>query len=313
MTTVCFASLKGAPGVTTLATLVAGAWPLPHRAIVAEWDPSGGDLAARFQLSARCGWSSFAAACRRHDGAPPLLPHLQHLPGGQAVLVGPRSALSPESVPSLIDLAIESASSDEAWDLLVDLGRIMPDGRHAVWLDRADHVVIVAGTDAASVLHVHDQADLLLSRCVGRLGLVLIERKGYGNEEIEEFTGLPVMARVPHDPTAATALTGHPGPRRRLARSPLLASGGRLAVALAGDAGPPGALVTGHLGPTAIEPGAKPSTSGVGQARAWGRPGWLGKVRWFGGQTSSPAAVTEAISGRSDERSADVASEQAAR
>ena len=53
MTIVSFSSLKGAPGVTTLSRLVGATWPEGRKVMLLECDASGGDLAARFQLSAR--------------------------------------------------------------------------------------------------------------------------------------------------------------------------------------------------------------------------------------------------------------------
>jgi hypothetical protein len=286
MTTICFASIKGAPGVTTLATLVGATWPSHRRAVVAECDPSGGDLAVRFRLSAKCGWSSFAAASRRLDGPPPLLPHLQSLPGGLLTLIGPRSPLAPESMPKLIDLAIEAASRDDAWDLLVDLGRLPLDGPSLEWLARADAVVIVTGTDASSVLHVHDRADRLLSRCSGRLGLVLVEGVGYRGEEIEHFTGIPVMGQIPHDVRAAAALGGRPNHRRRLIKSSLLRSGQAIALDLGGE---PASVSERGVAPDESEqplPGRAPSSpSSIGgralvmlRRLAMGHPGLVRSV-----------------------------------
>ena len=89
MRVVTFVSVKGAPGVTTLACLVAATWPDHRRVAVVEADPFGGDLAARFRLSTTLGWSSYLTASRRSEGEVPLSPHLQALPGGLDVLVRP--------------------------------------------------------------------------------------------------------------------------------------------------------------------------------------------------------------------------------
>jgi hypothetical protein len=270
MTTVCFASVKGAPGVTTLTTLVGGAWPDHRGALVAECDPSGGDLAVRFQLSAKCGWASVATATRRLDGAPPLLPHLQSLPGGLLTMVGPRFPLASESMPRLIELALEAASRDGPWDVLVDLGRLGLDGLQLGWVDRSDAVLVVTATDAASVLHVHDRATSLLSRCGHRIGLVLVGSAGYGSQEIEEFTGIPVIAQLPFDAVAAAALAGHPINQRRMARSSLLGAGRQLALTLSGEA----EAAARDGGSESLQP--LPEGSGLPTERVGGRP--LGAV-----------------------------------
>ena len=104
MTIVTFASVKGAPGVTTLACLVGATWPEQRKVMVVECDPSGGDLAARFQLSSRDGWPSFNAAARRGGADIAIEPHLQQLPGGLDVLVGTRGLESDEATESMIAL-----------------------------------------------------------------------------------------------------------------------------------------------------------------------------------------------------------------
>ena len=48
MTVVAFGSVKGAPGVTTLACLVAAAWPPDRAVMVVECDASGGDWRRAF-------------------------------------------------------------------------------------------------------------------------------------------------------------------------------------------------------------------------------------------------------------------------
>ena len=45
MSLIVIGAAKGGPGVTTAAVALAAVWP--RRAIVAECDPSGGDLALR--------------------------------------------------------------------------------------------------------------------------------------------------------------------------------------------------------------------------------------------------------------------------
>jgi MinD-like ATPase involved in chromosome partitioning or flagellar assembly len=94
MSLFALASLKGAPGTTTLACLVAATWPLDRRVVVAECDPCGGDLAARFELSTAKGCLSLATAARRDWDSVEVDPHIQRLPGGLEVLVGGSGAQS---------------------------------------------------------------------------------------------------------------------------------------------------------------------------------------------------------------------------
>jgi hypothetical protein len=234
MTVVVFGSVKGAPGVTTLATLTAATWPARRRAMVVECDPSGGDLAARFGLSSRCGWSSFATASRRTGSAPEIAPHLQQLPGGLDVLVGGRNLEGGDSV-STTKALLSSAASDAGgpWDLLVDVGRVLPAATlRGSWWDHCDAATFVLRSDVASVLKVRDAASELLTRCQDRAGLVVISTGEYSSAEIERFTGIPVIGEIPHDPASAGVVAGGRGRARRLPRSPLVASAARLAATL---------------------------------------------------------------------------------
>ena len=90
MTIVTICSSKGSPGVTTLACAIAATWPQNRRILLAECDPSGGDIAARFGMSAKRGMTSLVLESRSSQGSalPNVERHLQRLPGGLEVLVG---------------------------------------------------------------------------------------------------------------------------------------------------------------------------------------------------------------------------------
>ncbi len=237
MTVVSFASVKGAPGVTTLSCLVAAAWPDDRRVLLVEGDPSGGDLAARFRLSVRRGWASFAASSRRLEGVEPIAAHLQQLPGGLEVLVSGRSGEPGGVCGDVVSLlASIGASVDGRRDVIADIGRLLPRERGAEqWLDRSTVVVVVVRRDAASVLHLRDRAAVLRSRCHGRIGLVVIGTGPYSGRAIEEFTGMPVLSELPDDPNAAEIASGRPGRGSRLSRSLLMISAHRLARILSSD------------------------------------------------------------------------------
>ncbi len=240
MTVIVFASAKGAPGVTTVASLVAATWPEDRKVILAECDPSGGDLAARFGLSSKCGWSSFATASRRAGPAAELGRHLQQLPGGLDVLIGGRSQDGSELVTTTALLSRAASDPGGPRDLFVDLGRLLPGGLGAEgWLDHSDAVAIVLRSDAASVLQVRERARTLLSRCEDRVGLVVVRTGEYPGSDIERFTGIPLIGEMPFDPAGAAVATGGQGSRRRLSRSLLVMSAFRLGETLRkGDSAP---------------------------------------------------------------------------
>lgn len=234
MTIVSICSLKGAPGVTTLSCLVAATWPAERRVVLVEGDPSGGDLAARFRLSSKRGWSSYAAASRRLEGIEPLAAHVQQLPGGQDVIVGTRfvdPAVDRRAISSI--LSKTDSGTDGNVDLIIDVGRLLP-GELGVdlWLERSAVVAIALRRDAASILHARDRVAVLRSHYRGRLGLVVVGPGPHPTREIERFTETPVLGEVPEEPQAARIAGGHPGGPSRLSRSPLVLSSRRLAETL---------------------------------------------------------------------------------
>lgn len=235
MTVVCFASLKGAPGVTTLTCLVGATWPGPRRVMVVECDPSGGDLAARFRLSSKRGWTTFGPAARRDPSLVQLGSHLQQLPGGLDVLVGTRGGDSSVVAGSVASLLLSAEdSSDGPWDVLIDLGRLITEDRSAaICLDLADRVVIGLRSDVASVTQVREKAPAALERWMDRAGLVVISSGCYSSADIEEFTGMPVLGELPFDPLAAAVAAGEKNGGRRLRRSGVVSSAQRLASVLA--------------------------------------------------------------------------------
>jgi MinD-like ATPase involved in chromosome partitioning or flagellar assembly len=236
VTVIAMASVKGAPGVTTLACLVGATWPADRAVMVAEADPAGSDLAARFGLSSKCGWSTFAPASRRSTSAVAIAPHLQQLPGGLAVLVGPtRSERAGESGMMEGLLSALAAQPEGPWDVIADLGRISS-GRLVAgdWLERSDVGVIVVRGDAPSILHVKERAAAIRQQCGDRARLVVVGMSRYSNAEIEEFTGITLAGNLPFDPEVAAVATGERGSHRRLSRSLLVESASLLAQNLSG-------------------------------------------------------------------------------
>ena len=125
MALVAVASVKGAPGVSTIALSLAATWSRP--VVLAELDPDGGDIRYRLRaedgdpLVAELGLVSFAAGVV--DGANPL-EHVQTLPGGLRVMVGVSSAVEVDemegrwaSIGALLDAVPDS-------DVIADCGRL---------------------------------------------------------------------------------------------------------------------------------------------------------------------------------------------
>ncbi|MHB1516910.1 MAG: AAA family ATPase [Acidimicrobiales bacterium] len=239
MTVVALASLKGAPGVTTMACLVGAGWPAGRRVVLCELDPCGGDLAPRFGLSARCGWSSFSLSVRRTSpkAITPLEPHLQQLASGLQVLAGPVSGGAGDWFSPFGSL-LEAAGG--SCDLVVDLGR-MPTEHRGIGgvLERVDALLVVVRGDATSALRAREQSGQLRARADDRVGLIVIETGPYPPSEIASFSGLRLAAAVPFDPGVASVAGGSDRSERRLARSSLFASSALLAARLTAEPSEP--------------------------------------------------------------------------
>ena len=240
MTVVTFASVKGAPGVTTLACLVGAAWPPDRAPMVVECDVSGGDLAARFRLASRIGWPSLVAAARRTRGDVAIASHLQQIPGGLDVLVGSSQLPSTEMMRELAPSFLRGESpAGTPRDVLVDLGRVSHRDRSAeAWLDLSNSVVLCLRGDGASLVQVRDRVLSDLSPWSDRVGLAVLGDHDYSKAEMERFISAPVMAEIPFDSRSAATVAGRQGGNRRLARSVLLARAARLASTLAAEEPP---------------------------------------------------------------------------
>lgn len=204
-------SVKGSPGVTTAALAMAARWP-DGEPIVVEADPAGGDLTARFRLSATPGVVSLAAAARRQSSAELLEQHCQRLPGGLRVVVGP---VAPEQAQAALEVltargfrTLQAAAQSPEYTMLVDVGRVDPASPALPLVRGADALVIMTRPQADELSHVAAMTESI-STWTRTPGLVLIG-DGYPRIEVERELGVPVMATLPNDPQGASILCGQP-------------------------------------------------------------------------------------------------------
>jgi len=238
----CLASLKGSPGVTTLGVAVAARWPEPWQRVLVEADPAGGDLAARYRLPVTPGLVSLAAAARRSTNPDVVSEHVQALPGGLPVVVGPTRSDQARAALAAITGADGRAGvwgsftgrSDAV--AVVDCGRLDPDSPVRGVIAAADQLLILSRPRADELAHA---ADLAATGSGGILAgpahvRLLLVGHGYPPAEVEREVGLTVAGSIPWDPRTAAAVSGHatsrPRPRARLVRAAT-----RLAAELAGD------------------------------------------------------------------------------
>lgn len=240
---VAVCSLKGSPGVTTLAIALAARWPGGARRVLVECDPSGGDVAARFSLAASPGLVSLAAAMRRGSDPALLWRHTQRLPGGLAVISAhpgadqthvALTALVSDTAPGEESVIVQAAR-DPGVVVIADCGRADSTSPALPLIRAAEVMLLVSRTHADDLAHLVTRLETV-GRWSARPALVLTG-DGYGTADITRELGVPALARIPEDRRGAAVLCGRPGGRRGPARSPLGRAAAGLAVALAKPTG----------------------------------------------------------------------------
>jgi hypothetical protein len=165
---IAVASAKGAPGVTTTALVLGALWP--RMSVVAECDPSGGDVAWRMPgpegqpLDPQAGLLALVAAGRKamHPGL--IAHHGQRIVGGLSVLTG---VTTPEQATGVRweDIATLFAQAP-GLDVVADLGRIGAQTPQNALLQTADAIAMVVDTVPSNVVHLRER----LSRLQHALG-----------------------------------------------------------------------------------------------------------------------------------------------
>lgn len=225
MTLVAVCSLKGSPGVTTVALGLAGRWPVGHRPVVVECDPAGGDLLARFRLDLSPRLVSLAAAARRATDPGLVWLHTQRLPGGLPVVAGPpgadqaRAALAQLAGDSGATTALRQAANRPGAVVIADCGRVDSHSPVMPLLRQADVLLLLARARDDALAHVATKVDVV-GRWSRSLSFVLVG-DGYRSDEVAHELGIEVMARLPEDPKGAAALRGAIRRRSAPARSAL--------------------------------------------------------------------------------------------
>lgn len=233
---------KGAPGVTTLASAVAGALGERGRAVLlVDADLRVGDIHACLDLDPRRGLGAVAIGAGNVDPAGWERRLAQETQAGPGFTVltgierGPvRARVGPEVV-----LAALGAARRGYQDVIVDAGAalpgLMPAGVEAA-LRHADRVLLVATPDLLGLWQARVARNVLrddLGIPAARLALVLnrwSRRRHHPPDEVARAFGLPVQATVPLDAAAAA--------RALAAQTPLTMAGGRqVARAVRGLAG----------------------------------------------------------------------------
>jgi MinD-like ATPase involved in chromosome partitioning or flagellar assembly len=230
---------KGAPGVTTAAVALAAVWP--RRAVVAECDAAGADLALRLvgeggrPLAQDHGILSVAAALRSGAADADLQDHVQRAAGGLEVLAGPPTPRHAAALaPLWPSLGAYLAAADG--DVFADCGRLTPPDVALQLARGARLLVLVVRATTAGMAHLRPlladlaEADLAASVVV----LPIAERRRSAAREVSDVVRLAggrlqpvVLSPLALDPVGAAGLAGEW--TRHLDRAPLVESARRVA------------------------------------------------------------------------------------
>ncbi|CAN5761794.1 hypothetical protein BH24ACT5_BH24ACT5_05230 [soil metagenome] len=232
MTIVAVCSVAGAPASTTTALLLAAMAPAGSATLLAECDPSGGDVAAWAGLGASPGWSSAVASGDRSWDA--VVDNSQALPSGPRVM--PTSARAAHARIAVGEAAVGFAgllSSMPNVFTVADCGRVGQDA--PAWATHAQLALLLVRQNPASAsatLAVVDRAgearDVLRSAC-RQVGVVLVGGAPYPATEIATALGFPLFGVLPEDPSGAAVVAGGWTLGRRASRTPLARAAGVLA------------------------------------------------------------------------------------
>jgi hypothetical protein len=245
MAYVAFASAKASPGVTTTIAALAATWPRDRDLIVAELDPAGADLGARFELATEPGLVTLAAAGRRELDRSTFVAHTQPLPvagrpaadgdaegAARRVLVGPVAADQAGAALAALRGGLPGVLSSLGADVLVDCGRLDPASAVHDVVTEANLLVVVVRPVVAEVHHLAARLSALRPKA---LSLLLMGDRPYSVAEVADAVGATPLGTVPVDDRAAAALTvGRSGGARILRRSRLLRDARAVAEGLAG-------------------------------------------------------------------------------
>ncbi|HEY1917993.1 MAG TPA: hypothetical protein VGH27_20665 [Streptosporangiaceae bacterium] len=184
MALIAIAADKGAPGVTTASVALAAVWSRP--VVLAECDPSGGDLVYRLpaadggRLSLQQGLLSLAVATRRGVQAQQVWEHAQKLYGGLDVLVGVSGAEQGAGLELLWSGVGRALAAVPQADVIADCGRVGVDGPIYDLLGYASSIVLLTRASLGEVVRLRDRIAVMTAalkkrgRTPGRINVVVV-------------------------------------------------------------------------------------------------------------------------------------------
>jgi MinD-like ATPase involved in chromosome partitioning or flagellar assembly len=222
---IAVAADKGSPGVTTAALTLAAVWP--RRALLAELDPSGGDIALRLRgargvpLSPETGLISLAVGVRRGAVPQQVFEHVQRLDGGLEVILGLSAGEQAAGLTGLWSPVSMLLDRVPGVDVIADCGRLYHGSPNADVIVHASAIVLVTRPSIDCVAHLRSRAAAVVAEVNSRaqslppvfVVVVTGARDDKSPQEIQMVlrqARLPVtvIGRIAHDPRGAGMLAG---------------------------------------------------------------------------------------------------------
>ena len=230
MTLAAITTIPGGRGATTVSAAVALTWP--GDVLLAELDPSGGDLGAWFDLPEEPALKSAVASAPAGEW-PVIVQHARTVNPTVSVLAAPvRSREAAVVVAEATNRLVPVLSALDHADVIADTGRTTS-GLGPV-AAQAAFVIIVASQapgSARATAAVLDRTAGLVDVCVQRAmpaAVAVIGDDPYPIDEIGKYLGVPCHL-IADDPLGAAVLAGRPATGRLASRSRLLRSASQLA------------------------------------------------------------------------------------
>jgi hypothetical protein len=224
VTIVAVCAASGSAAATTTSVALASMLPAGYPALLAECDPSGGDVASWAQQSSSPGWSSAVSAGDRSWTA--IADNSQRLPSGLAVLATPARAAQAHTAVG--EAAREFAGLLAAAPDVVtvaDCGRVGLDAPvfampAQLTLLLVRQSLVSAPATVARVDRAIEALGVLRATC-RQVGVVLIGGAPYRSAEIAGALGAELFGVLPEDVAGAALVAGGWTVGKRASRSPL--------------------------------------------------------------------------------------------
>jgi hypothetical protein len=223
-------SAKGAPGVTSLALLLASL-PNTVSTVLIEADEVGSSLAARFTLDTERGINQLY---RREFNKQTLLAEAQPLRlapqcAETSVVVGLSSEGRRLRLAEFWASFAPEAAADPETLYIVDAGRQASDSPTRPLLQHANFTLLVSGTRVEDIFHTEQLVRRLKAGEVLRNADIVVMGKGaYGIHEIARSFSISVAAGLPTDTKAADVLDGAQRADDKFMQLPLVKDATRL-------------------------------------------------------------------------------------